>query len=66
MVGENTIVASASYLKRNIHVYTYSDKADVSSLVYSTCSSKTNAMPIKLAFYLPRRNKSVKFIRNQK
>ena len=33
--GEDMIVASVSYLKRDTYVYTYSDKAGVSPLAYS-------------------------------
>ena len=56
---EGMIVASASYLKRDTHVYSYSDEAGASPLVYSASSSKTNAQPIKLAFYLPGHYKSM-------
>lgn len=57
--GEDMIVAAADFLKRPVHIYTFTTQTCSSPLVYSPVNGGTVSTPLCLAFYLPGHYKAV-------
>ncbi len=52
--GEDMIAATAAFLRRPVHVYTFTSMCDASPLIYPSPAQQTaDVHPIRVAFYLP-------------
>ena len=59
--GEDMIVATAAFLRRPVHVYTFTSVLDASPLIYpSPVQQALDVHPIRVAFYLPGHYRAVK------
>jgi hypothetical protein len=57
--GEEMIMATADYLRRPVHIFTFSSVANSSPLEYTAPQCDTSLPPVRLAFYFPGHYKAV-------